>query len=229
MKIYYINLDFEKNRFNYINEQLNLLNNKEKFSIERFAGIYGKTLTIDIINQYIVNNTLVKNIEWNNFKFDKAVLAIYLTHIDLWKNILLTNKEEYSLIIEDDVIIPSNLYNQIEKNMKNIPKNWDIVFIGRSFLLKGDIINDNILRPHVVHERQTNHGMFSYLIKTSSIIKLINLITPLEHSKLTHIDWTIRNLYSQNDSINENKINAYYLIESIIKHDYHIESIKDKK
>lgn len=218
MDIYYINLDHENDRLTYIKDQLE----KNKIIAERYPGIYGRNINIRMINELIKSNILIENNKWNEFHYNKAILAIYLTHINLWKKILATTKNNYSLILEDDVIIHPNLNEEINKNIKNVPDDWDILYIGRSSKLDGIEIHKNVIKPSSKHIPMTNHGMFAYLIKSTSLSKLICLLTPLEFDNFDNIDWVLRSMYNT-------KIQAYYLINPIIKHNYGIQSIKDKK
>ena len=133
---------------------------------------------------------------------------------------------EYNLIIEDDVIFP--VYNSeytlqmmIEENVKRVPDDWDIIFIGRSKYLNGVKVADNVLRASPGHRKLTNHGMFAYLIRTKSIPKLLDLMLPIP-IKYMHIDWKLRTFYNR-------MVNAYYLINPIIVHNNQIPSIRESR
>lgn len=219
MNIFYINLNHEKTRLKYIQNQLKKINIQ---NAKRFLGLYGKHINIQKINELIKNNIIDNNPQWKNMNYNRAILAIYITHTNLWKHIMKHNNSEYSLIIEDDVILSENLKENIKKQIENMPNDWDILFIGRSFKLDGIKINNNLLKANPVHKEQTNHGMFAYIIKTKSIPKFIENLLPLKYDNLNHIDWSLRSLYNT-------KINAYYLIKPLVKHDYGIPSIKDQK
>jgi len=218
-RIIYINLDNEKKRMDYMEEQFSKYGIVNK---ERFSGLYGKNINIETIQELVHNNLIVNNKRWCHFKYNKAILAIYVSHIKIWKHIYEKyNSDLYTLILEDDVILPSDLYSQVLNNIKNVPDDWDIIFIGRSRKLNGVNVNENVLKPNPGDWPGTNHGMFAYLIKTSSIQKLLKVLTPINY-KIRHIDWVVRSFYNTS-------INAYYLINPIVKHDYEIISIKDER
>jgi GR25 family glycosyltransferase involved in LPS biosynthesis len=160
------------------------------------------------------------------------------TDINTDINIESNNKKspygEYNLILEDDVILPPGqlskseenkiirLHDYIEHYLKSVPDDWDILFIGRSKYLYGKTVAPNILKafPMSKHRPETNHGMFAYLIKTSSIPKLLKIMYPIP-VYYQHIDWKLRAYYSKG-------INAYYLEKPLVMHNYKIESIREQ-
>ena len=101
-------------------------------------------------------------------------------------------------------------------------KDCDILFIGRSKYLYVTTVAPNILKalPMEKHRPETNHGMFAYLIKTSSIPKLLKIMYPIP-VYYQHIDWKLRAYYSKG-------INAYYLEKPLVMHNYKIESIREQ-
>ena len=106
------------------------------------------------------------------------------------------------------------------KILQEPPEDWDMLFIGRSKFLDGVKVAPNIIKPNPVHKRLTNHGMFAYLIKTSSIPKLLKIMLPIP-VYYQHIDWKLRAYYSKG-------INAYYLEKPLVMHNYKIESIREQ-
>lgn len=175
----------------------------------------------------------------------------------------------YNLILEDDVILPpptkkfiytennkqdtlqnkhtqqqrklifSRLHDKIEDNIKNVPDDWDILFIGRSKYLDGVKVSPNIIKPKPIHKSLTNHGMFAYIVKTSSIPKLLKIMLPVPPT-YNHVDWKVRSHYippnikgTLNANISESEatkyINAYYLENPLITHNYKIPSIREQE
>ena len=43
---------------------------------------------------------------------------------------LINSKKDYYLILEDDVILPENLNEEITYILNNSPYNWDIIYLG---------------------------------------------------------------------------------------------------
>jgi GR25 family glycosyltransferase involved in LPS biosynthesis len=68
----------------------------------------------------------------------------------LWDYIKNTrkNNEEYVLILEDDATFNKNSIENIEITLDRLSNlNWDILYIGHSHNVKGNIILSNIIDP----------------------------------------------------------------------------------
>lgn len=180
---------------------------KQKLNINFQQGIDGKNIDPSIKQKY--KNIISPYLEWKENR--KARLAIYLSHLLIWKTI--ENEKEYILIIEDDVQITSNLKEEINNIGVNINFEWDLLFLGHCGALNGNIQGDFTIAKKG-HQKNTNHGMFAYIINPLSVTKLIKQVTPI--FKMQNIDWILRDKYD--------KIKAVYLNKSIINHDYGIPS-----
>lgn len=103
-----------------------------------------KLMNKENINANIIDATLVKDIDYNKLLMDNFVspryyssknkgrIACHLSQIKLIKEFLKSD-DDTIFIFEDDINdnIKKNYRNIIEDSMKNIPDDWDIVFIGR--------------------------------------------------------------------------------------------------
>ena len=116
--------------------------------------------------------------------------------------------------MEDDVIIPVKYKKKVNTFIYKTPKDWDILFLGGSRVY-GKKINNNVVKPYVVNDWM-NCGLFAYIIKKSSIEKLLKYTTPIH----TYIDMQINQFYSK-------VINAYYSYPHIVKHNYDGHSTRD--
>jgi len=242
MKTVYLNLSHETIRRELLIREFKKAYIKED-EYEQYSSLWGQNINKTMIKALIHRQKLVNTNDWYRYfyKIEKNKLAIYLSHIFLWEKIYnsYTNDEksaygEYNLILEDDVILPPGqisksdenkiirLHDYIEHYLKSVPEDWDILFIGRSKNLYGKTIAPNILKafPMSKHRPETNHGMFAYLIKTSSIPKLLKIMLPIP-VYYQHIDWKLRAYYSKG-------INAYYLEKPLVMHNYKIESIREQ-
>ena len=139
-------------------------------------------------------------------------IGCYLSHLKLWQNILDDDKTgEYSLIMEDDsYFTPFGLIN-IEIALKSATKiNWDILYIGHN-KLKGNKISSLFLRPKISDMKKNNigynSGFFGYIVKKSSLKKLIENINSFDSP---FIDVQIRNSFD--------KISALFFISNQIRH-----------
>lgn len=227
--IYIINL--EKDRYRLIN----FYNNLKKMYIpikkrnwKRFNAING--LDFNIIKKEIENLPItVKNKVIEYWKKNPGSIGCYLSHIKLWEYIY-NNKEsdEYTLILEDDSIItPNGLINLDLSLKKCINIQWDILYAGHN-MLYGAKVHPLFLKPYSVDPKKNNKGfnsgLFGYVIKKSSIPKLLFILKKFE---TPYIDVTIRNYFGNN----KNNIHGLFIINSLIKHTSGISSRKtfDKK
>jgi GR25 family glycosyltransferase involved in LPS biosynthesis len=164
----------------------------------RFPATNGKTLKKKDINKYFQSP---------NYNVLTGNIGTLLSHTNLWKKIQ-NEEHENILILEDDIIFVNDFNTKLEKIYKDVPENWDILYIG-SNRLKGTEISPGILKPQQINLRGYNAGMYGYMIKKSSIDKLLNILFPLPITK-NCIDVVLR--------CNFDKINAYFLTNKLINH-----------
>lgn len=169
-------------------------------------------LIVKGVNGNLLNrseNTLM-NSYFNNQFLPKSVMGCAMSHIKCWKKHIL-NKNNYTLILEDDFFIEDNTKNYVKqigiKNLidiyiKSTPKDFDILYLGSisgSFITKyfnviGKTneykkINEFIAKPNLAL------AMHSYIISDSGVVKLLN---SLEYNKITfHIDTYLQSLSSK--------------------------------
>lgn len=123
--MYYINLDRSPDR----KKNMEIICEKHNINPERFPAIDGKLLDLDDPKY----EKMLKKIKWwfliENRK-NVGHFGCYLSHMEIFKKFLKTNKE-YCFILEDDAeILVSNIKYEITKNMKNLPRGWDILLLG---------------------------------------------------------------------------------------------------
>ena len=164
-KLYCINLDNEKKRWNDIKHYCN----KANIKINRFSAVDAKKINLDNYN---------KNIKIGD-------LACTQSHINVW-NDAKKNNYKYIIVFEDDCIIPSNFWNKIDK----INIYFDILFLGGGFV-KGCIYNNNYIIPSITKLHENNNlGFFAYILNCNIIDKLINELLPYKNP----IDVSIRGM-----------------------------------
>ena len=70
-----------------------------------------------------------------------------LSHLTLWEKI--KNDKNYNLILEDDVIIPSDMYKKINIIIKQLPNDWGFLFIGGNRIY-GTKFSKNLINPMLI-------------------------------------------------------------------------------
>tara|TARA_B110000037_G_C17024757_1_gene466876 strand:+ start:234 stop:1016 length:783 start_codon:yes stop_codon:yes gene_type:complete len=186
---YFINMDINKFRLNYLTKQLK----DNGIKINRFKAYSGKNLNrIELIN----NNYLTKI----NILKDGQLGCAY-SHCKLLEKIQNENIK-YALILEDDVIIPKNFKKQIKNILNYLPNEWDLLYLG-GCNIKGKLINKYFIKP-TINNNLYNLCAHAYIINKKSINKILKIIKPMT----IPIDNQLRD--------NFKNINVYFVNPNII-------------
>jgi GR25 family glycosyltransferase involved in LPS biosynthesis len=185
--IFYINLDCRLDKKDFILEQLK--NSKAK--IQRISGV--------IINQDEIQSiNFVKHLlkEKTSTKELCGIVGVNIAHINALKSILsLNTKENFSLIIEDDVIIDNSFWFYLDSI--NPYSDTDIVLFD---ILKTQQVRNrnknNFIQSYYrfddcFHRRGLYAGAFCYAVKNKKIKKIINILENKNLKKLGHYDQTL--------------------------------------
>jgi glycosyl transferase family 25 len=212
-----INMKKDKERLDYIKKQCQ----KANIKFERFNGIDGTKLNIDKLKK----NKSIEIHKYSFFNHDrqgrsslKGSIGCALTHKKIWKQIINSDKKN-TLIFEDDVIIPKNFFKKFNSYSKQIPNDWDIIFLGGVRIFGKNITKNIIKAVSTPNNIMNNCGLYAYIVNKNSAQKLINKCNPINN----YIDIQINRHY--------NTLNAYYILPNIVKHNFKIKSSRnhDKK
>ena len=193
-KIFIINLDKDWERMNELNDEMK----KNNLDYERFSAVKGSELTDDspIVKKYFASNLKKYN---NNQK------GCTLSHISIWNKIK-ENNYKYTIVMEDDVIIPKNLFSKLDLYLKQLPEDWDILFLGGNRII-GHKYSKNLIVPDI--SKRGNYGTFAYLIRNKNIDKILNRCKNIN----LHTD-----LFMQRELRKDNKI--FFCNPQLVKHNY---------
>lgn len=156
-KIFYINLDRNKDRNINMKETLNKLN----IEYHRYEGLDGKKYNNIKNDKFIDKDNIICN---SNYEY-----AVLYSHLSLIKK--LENEEgEYFLILEDDLCLDFINYwnNSIENIIINAPNDWEIIMLGYFTL--------DLKFKSNYRKWNNDWSALSYIIKKSSINKINNYI-----------------------------------------------------
>jgi GR25 family glycosyltransferase involved in LPS biosynthesis len=121
--IYYINLDKDTHRKQSIINEIRKVNIYNNIPVKRVSGIlYGTDGCPDNMKKYLSIFTPV---------LSKSSVGCGLSHIKTWENVV-KNNHRHALILEDDAIINENITENINKWINEVPKDFDIIFLGCS-------------------------------------------------------------------------------------------------
>jgi GR25 family glycosyltransferase involved in LPS biosynthesis len=208
-----INMKKDKERLDYIKKQCQ----KANIKFERFNGIDGTKLNIDKLkkNKLIeIQNNSFFNHDREGRNSLKGSIGCALTHKKIWEQIVNSEKKN-TLILEDDAIIPKNFFKKFNFYSKQIPNDWDIIFLG-GVRIFGIQIKKNIIKAvSTPNNIMSNCGLYAYIVNKNSAQKLINKCNPINN----YIDIQINRHY--------NTLNAYYIQPNIIKHNFKIKSSRN--
>ena len=153
-KIYILNLERSKNRYEAMTAQLDKLDLPVKY--ERFSAIDGNSIELvnrstgEIIkgSEFSTNTKLIKgdfdircekdwsgdfeSLNLNLTKFThraKGEIGAACSHRKIWKDIV-TRGYKNAMILEDDVILSPNFDQYIKKAFQHVPYDYDYIYLG---------------------------------------------------------------------------------------------------
>jgi len=107
-------------------------------------------------------------------KFKPGDLGCFLSHVRLWSLIKKSN-ENFGLIFKDDIVIDEKFHEKFRKYFEQVPRDWDIIWLGSGKNLSGEKINNHIIKGYNWAKNKTqdwNNRMHAYIIKRKSIDKI---------------------------------------------------------
>ena len=199
-KIYYINLDRRPDRLKHIKNELNKINYSGP--IERIQGIDGRQLNINNLSNDLItiegkNDALNKN-KGMYYILTPGAIGCALSHLNIYNKIIEEMSDDnYSLILEDDIIINNNFMNKLNNYTSKMP-HFDILFLGYHNFNSNEKNENNIYgKPKKIW------GLFGYLINKKSAIE-IKKVFPLKYQ----IDTEMPKIF--------NNLNVFYLKDNLI-------------
>lgn len=116
-KVYVINLERDTKKMTSVSKEFE----NQNINFERFNAIDGKLIGDDnrftnICNKYC----------------PVGAKGCALSHRTIWENALKNNYESIA-VFEDDILFDKNFSNTLQLNYNNIPKDFDVIFLGSSF------------------------------------------------------------------------------------------------
>ncbi len=175
-EIYTINLKESTQRLDYITQQFK----NADLRFNRFEAVNGNKIDIpELYKTGIVSAKWLKN----------GQIGVAMSHIKLWKHIKATCPTDYAIIFEDDVKIPKDFRKKIINIQKELPSDWDMLFLGGTSVVGHKYSDNLVVAPTKCKTKnQYSTGMFAYMINKKCIDKLLEYATPL----ITAIDNQIK-------------------------------------
>lgn len=139
-------------------------------------------------------------------------ISLFLKHIYIYKKII--EKYDEALVVEDDIVMCDNFMNQLQKYKTQVPKDYDIVYLGNGCNLH---VDSKVIRPsqHIYEIKDKRSKCTdSYLIQKKACIQLVEYfekeihlsidwwLTEASKSKYLSIFWVEPTLVTQGSQIN---------------------------
>jgi GR25 family glycosyltransferase involved in LPS biosynthesis len=203
-----INLDQSKKRWIDFKNK----NSHELKKFERLSATDGNKLYIkDIQPNYIVNFP-------NNFQNKRmgGDLAAMISHQRCWENASENKKDDFTLVLEDDCILPTHFQPKLNKLINTLPGDWDVfkLYHNRNIKKEKDI-NSEIFKAAHNAPRTFNTGLVGYCINKKGATKYLELSKPLEYK-----DWKESHFHGCDNFWKRywNKLNIYMVKKNLITH-----------
>ena len=153
--------------------------NKLGIEFTRFNAIEG--------NEYVTNkysNSIIteayKNYILSNKKFGYGGAG--LSHTKLWIDILKSDSiDDIAMIYEDDAILESNFIEKLKLNVKDVPKDWDIILGGFLYQNKHwhECNEKNIYNvKNNIYRVKRFYGPTCYIINKKKIKNILKTVLP---------------------------------------------------
>ena len=156
------------------------------------------------------------NISMFHKNYKNCLMSMLLKHFYVYKEI--SDKYDNGLILEDDVILINNFTEILHKYMDQLPKNYDMLFIGDGCNLhieKNKLIpNQNIYEKCLYPTRWGGNGASrcgdSYIISKKCANKLCEYINNLNYKIELPGDWWL------NVAARDNNFKVYWAEPTIV-------------
>lgn len=203
--IYVINMDKDIERLNNIKKECN----KNNIKFERFPGIDANKLSIKEKNKYVTNFCQ---------KFcTNGMIGCGMSHIKIYEDVIKKNYNNV-LILEDDVYFIKNFKKKLNTILEELPKDYDILYIGAVGLSNKEISFDiNLIFKLISNKnnKQDNNyknifcpifplGTHGYIISNQGCKKILKNFNKVNY----HIDFQI--------NLNNKNLNTYSTNEKLV-------------
>ncbi len=168
-------------------------------------------LTYEFYEKYDKNELSKEDLLKFNPKLRETEKSLLMKHLNVYEEIINKNIP-ITLIFEDDVFLENDFNNKLNKYMKELPNDWDMLFIGNgcNLHIKDLVPNKFIYKKE--HKNGATRCTDSYLITQKCAKKIIDFVN--SHSKLPYINKPV-DLWL-NDVLKTLNINVYWCEPTIV-------------
>lgn len=179
MKIYLTHYLPLKERLEFMNMQFKNLNmDVELVTVEPTDD--------DIRNLFCTDVKTSKLSAIRPYPLCKSEMSLAFKHYYIYNDIV-EKRHDVVLILEDDAILHKNFVQLVEETLKEVPSNWDFIFLGSGWSETQPnwtkVANKSLYKKEHPAARCTD----SYMLNFSSAYRLLKTLTPMHGP----IDWEL--------------------------------------
>jgi len=182
LPIWVINLENKSDRWK------NILN-----SIQKSGLPLENVFRLDAINSTTMSPAELKNIlspeafkqlfsnliyRTSHSQLTLGAVGCYLSHIELWKKLLVSNNSHF-LIFEDDTKLSSDFLQTANHVLKHIPDDFDFLFLGSIVSPTDEVLSDTNVIKNKFTTLISVYGTHAYIISKKAVQKLLPLSFPI--------------------------------------------------
>lgn len=157
-----------------------------------YRGITPKEYSSVDGTKLIPQEDLIRYNILENKDLKKGEIGCYMSHYNILEKIKNYN-EQYSLILEDDVVLDiEKEKSKIENIIANAPNDWEIIFIGHNLFVEVNPTHRIMFNNMILSKINKVHGTQSYIIKNSAIRHKIQKLYPIKEP----IDITLPKIFT---------------------------------
>jgi GR25 family glycosyltransferase involved in LPS biosynthesis len=149
-----------------------------RLPITLWKGVNGKQLKMEELPTLGIGKPIWKTRSRPNETHNHGTIGCFLSHRELYKFILENRKgspDDAYLILEDDIMIPATFLDDLYIRMKDVPQNWDILYMSK-MLPVGKEIAPGLLKLEPNTHCVKNIGTWAFLIRRSFLLPLFNAL-----------------------------------------------------
>jgi GR25 family glycosyltransferase involved in LPS biosynthesis len=160
---YAITMDPESKRYKDIKE----FATKAGVPLQPWKGVLVTPAQKDSLPEQGIGTTNFK--DRTGAVFNLGVIGAFLAHRALFRNLAETAPTKPgTLIFEDDVEIPADLYDKLAAVQNEVPADWDFIFLDKLYTV-GKPISKHIMKLDKDMTGMKNWGIWAYIVKNASL------------------------------------------------------------
>ena len=160
-------------------------------------------------SELIETYELQKMFERNDFNYKKGIIGCALSHINIWTQLINDDKNNYYVVLEDDIKLCDNFKQKLEFCCNEFEKynHIDHLRLGDYDKIKKINVDVNNLKVNINFDNCVSNVTFAYIISKKGAQKIINFINKCSIKSAIDNPHSYGNVIRYN-SLNENIVDC---------------------